>query len=338
MSPENHANGHGPQPRVLRADQIALRLGGHLEGRSDGEIRGARPIEQAGPGEITILTQPNPTLLQQSRAACVLVPRTLTSAEGRTVIRVDNPRLALARVIGWLGLRPGPAPGVHPTAVVHPTARLGADVSVGPYCVIGAGAEIGADTVLYAHVTVYDGVKIGRRCLLHAGVVVGADGFGFTPDGDHYQKIPQIGGVEIGDDVEIGANSTIDRGTLAATRIGAGTKIDNLVQVGHNCVIGAHCTISAQTGLAGSTQVGDWVVIGGQVGIGDHVRIDSQAVVGSAAAIPTGKHIHAGEPVWGVPARPLKQHLRALASLARVEQLRRDVHELLQRHREPAAN
>jgi len=326
------------QPRSLRVDEIGHRLGGQREGQAGIEVSGAAPIEQAGPGEIAFLAPANAALLQKSRAACVLVPRTLPDAGGRTVIRVDDPRLAFGRVLGWLALRPAPQPGIHPTAVVHPTASLGERVAIGPYCIVGARARIDADSVLYAHVTVYDGVRIGRRCLLHAGAVIGADGFGFARAGDRYEKIPQVGTVEVGDDVEIGANSTIDRGTLTATRVGSGTKIDNLVHVAHNCVIGDHCVISAQTGVAGSTRVGDWAVIGGQVGIGDHVNIDARSVIGSAAAIPTGKHIHAGEPVWGVPARPLRQYLRRLACLGRVERLHRDIQELRQRYREPAAH
>src|SRR5262245_14703086 len=306
----------------FRIATIADRLGGDLDGEGDSVVTGAAPIESAGPEHITFLVPgPRAALLTRCRAGCVLVPRQLILAQRRTVIRVEDPRLAFSRVLAWLHPQQPAWTGVHATAIVHPRARLGANVTMGPYCVVGAGVAIGDDTVLQSNVAIHEGVTIGRRCLLHPGVVVGTDGFGFCPTGERYEKIPHVGCVEIGDDVESGANSTIDRGTMSATRIGDGTKIDNLVHVAHNCIIGRHVVIAAQTGIAGGATIGDWVIIGGQVGIGDHVRVDARAVIGAASAIPTGKRIHAGEPVWGVPARPLRQYLRRLASLARVEKL-----------------
>jgi UDP-3-O-[3-hydroxymyristoyl] glucosamine N-acyltransferase len=171
-------------------------------------------------------------------------------------------------------------------------------------------------------VTIYGRVSIGARCVIHSGAVVGADGFGFELSGGRYQKVPQVGTVEIGDDVEIGANTCIDRATLGATVIGEGTKLDNMVHIAHNCRIGKHVVIAAQTGLAGGVSVGDYAIVGGQVGVGDKARIESHAVIGSGAGILTSKIVRAGEPVWGTPARPLRQYLAQLATLARLAKRR----------------
>jgi UDP-3-O-[3-hydroxymyristoyl] glucosamine N-acyltransferase len=190
---------------------------------------------------------------------------------------------------------------------------------------------IGHDTVLHAHVAIYDDVDVGSHVILHAGCVLGADGFGFVLDGESYQKFPQIGRVEIGNSVEIGANSCVDRAALGVTRIGEGTKLDNMVHVGHNCRIGRHVVVAAQTGFSGGVVVDDYAVIGGQVGIGDKARIESHAVLGSGCGILTSKIVHAGQVMWGTPARPLKQHLEQLASLARLPDMRSQVADLKRR-------
>jgi UDP-3-O-[3-hydroxymyristoyl] glucosamine N-acyltransferase len=310
----------------IRVEEIARRLEGEFEGCGETQVIGAAPLEAAGPQHIAFLARESMARqLEETLAGCVLVPRRLRCIPGRSVIRVDNPRLAFARVLGWFDTRPTPVPGIHPTAIVHATACLGRDVCIGPYCIVGSDAEIGDESILHARVTLYDGVRIGKRCVLHAGAVLGADGFGFVQDGDHYEKLPHVGYVEIGDDVEIGANSTVDRGTIGPTTIGSGTKIDNLVQIAHNCMIGRNVVIAAQSGIAGSACVGDWVVIGGQVGIGDKARIEARAVLGAASAVPTGKHVPAGQPMWGVPARPLRKYLRQLATLGCVEKLRSEI-------------
>ena len=176
--------------------------------------------------------------------------------------------------------------------------------------------------MLHAGVTVYPRVSIGACCILHSGAVIGADGFGFELVEGAYRKVPQVGTVEIGDDVEIGANTCIDRAALGATVIGSGTKLDNLVHIAHNCRIGKHVVIAAQTGLAGGVTIGDYAVVGGQVGVGDKARIESGAIVGSGAGILTSKIVRAGEPVWGTPARPLRQYLGQLAVLARLAKKR----------------
>jgi UDP-3-O-[3-hydroxymyristoyl] glucosamine N-acyltransferase len=237
-------------------------------------------------------------------------------------------------------------PGIHPSADIHqdarvdPTAQIGPRVSVGarasvgarcklgPGCAVGSGSSVGDGSVLHANVTIYPLVTVGRRCVLHSGSVIGADGFGFVLTGDRYQKFPQVGRVEIGDDVEIGANTCIDRAALGVTTIGDGTKLDNLVHIGHNCRLGKHVVIAAQTGLSGGVVVEDYAVIGGQVGIGDKARIESRAVLGSGCGILTSKIVRAGQVVWGTPARPLKEYLQQLAHLSRLPELRRELREL----------
>ena len=213
--------------------------------------------------------------------------------------------------------------------MIEAQAIIGDDCVIGPGCRIGMGVTIGPGGRLHGNVTVHHGVRIGARTVLHAGAVIGADGFGFVFATDHYEKFPQVGTVELGDDVEIGANSCVDRAALGVTRIGDGTKLDNMVHIAHNCQIGRHVVIAAQTGLAGGVTVGDYAVIGGQVGVGERARIESRAVVGSGAGILTAKIVRAGEPVWGTPARPLREYLAQLANLGRVAELRKQVRLLL---------
>jgi UDP-3-O-[3-hydroxymyristoyl] glucosamine N-acyltransferase len=221
--------------------------------------------------------------------------------------------------------------GVHATAVVEHGVVLGEGASIGPHCFVGRGSRIGAGTVLQANVTVYGGTEIGARVKLQAGVVIGADGFGFVMHQGCYQKFPQVGTVRIEDDVEIGANSCVDRAALGVTVIGEGSKLDNLVHIGHNCRVGKHVVIAAQTGVSGGVTIEDYAVIGGQVGIGDKARIQSKAVVGSGAGILTSKIVRAGEPVWGTPARPLREHLVQLAQVARLPKLKALVDDLARR-------
>jgi UDP-3-O-[3-hydroxymyristoyl] glucosamine N-acyltransferase len=181
-------------------------------------------------------------------------------------------------------------------------------------------------------------VTIGHRAVLHSGCVLGADGFGFVRTGDHYEKFPQIGRVEIGDDVEIGANSCVDRAALGVTRIGNGAKLDNMVHIGHNCTIGEHVVIAAQTGLSGGVVVEDHAVIGGQVGIGEKARIEARAIVGGKSGVLTGQVVHAGEPVWGIPARPLKKHLKGLANIQKLPEFKAQIEELRRRLEQIEAN
>ncbi len=337
----------------MRVRELAHWLGATFEGDGAKEIVGAAPLEAAGAAELSFIgNQKAARQFEASAAGCLIVPPDLPNPGGRTVIRAADPRLAFARAIGRLHPPPAAAAGVHPTAVVAAGAELGPGVSIGPHVVvgeetrIGAGARIGAGSVigrrvtigaeacLHANVSVYDEVELGARVVLHSGCVIGADGFGFVLEGERYQKFPQIGRVIIEDDVEIGANCTVDRAALGVTWIGQGTKLDNLVHVAHNCRIGRHVVVAAQTGFSGSVVVEDYAVIGGQVGIGDKARIESRAVLGSKCGILSSKIVRAGHVLWGIPARPLKEHLEQLANLARLPAMRRELGELKRRLRE----
>lgn len=324
--------------------QIAERLGSVLEG-PDAECSGVAPLESATPRELAFVGNRKASAsASASQAGCLLV--THEFPPGRVVIRVSDPRVEVARAIGILYPETRPEPGIHPTAAIAPTALLGHGVFIGPYVTIGeranigprtvileggsigAGTRIGADCTLHPHVTLYKDVIIGDRVILHSGSVIGADGFGFVMTGDRYQKFPQIGTVEIGDDVEIGANACVDRAALGVTRIRTGAKIDNMVHVGHNCDIGRHVVVAAQTGFSGGVVVEDYAIIGGQVGIGDKARIESRAVLGSGCGILTSKIVRKGQVVWGTPARPLKDYLEQLANMARLPKLRAEVAKL----------
>jgi UDP-3-O-[3-hydroxymyristoyl] glucosamine N-acyltransferase len=310
----------------LKVSELARLLGAVWEG-SDEELSGVAPLESAVAGQLSFVGN-RKAMLQagSSSAACLLVPTEFPV--GRTLIRVTDPRAAFARSIAVLHPSRRPAAGIHASAVVASGVEIGAGTSIGPGCTIAEGCRIGADCVLHAGVHIYENVTIGDRVVLHSGCVLGADGFGFVLTGGRYEKFPQIGTVEIGDDVEIGVNSCVDRAALGVTRIGDGTKIDNLVHVGHNCQIGRHVVVAAQTGFSGGVVVEDYAVIGGQVGIGDKVRIESGAVLGSGCGILTSKIVRKGQVVWGTPARPLKQYLEQLANLARLPRLREEVAQL----------
>lgn len=260
-------------------------------------------------------------------------------AASKPLLIVKQPRLAFARAAQLLYLPPTSSSQIHPSAVVHASARLGRDVSVaeravigkaaeigersriGAGCVIGANVHIGRECLLYPNVTVYDGARLGDRVIVHAGAVLGSDGFGYArdPDTGRYEKFPQIGRLEIEDDVEIGANTTIDRGALETTRIGRGAKIDNLVHIGHNCQIGENVVIAAQTGLSGSIVIEKDVILGGQVGIGEHARITEGVMLGGQGGVLPNKVLRGkGIAFWGTPARPLREYLKQLATLARL--------------------
>ncbi|MBZ5607223.1 MAG: UDP-3-O-(3-hydroxymyristoyl)glucosamine N-acyltransferase [Acidobacteriia bacterium] len=335
----------------MRVSEIAARLQAAWEGEGDREITGAAALESASAHEVAFVgSRKAAAAAAQSRAGCLLV--TEAFPKGPTLIRVSDPRAAFAAVIGLLHPPIPVIPGIHPTAVIAPGADVPRSAAIGPHAVIGAGTrigerskvgagcvladriQIGSDCLLHPNVTIYSDVTVGDRAVLHSGCVLGADGFGFVRAGDHYEKFPQIGRVAIGHDVEIGANSCVDRAALGVTEIGDGTKLDNLVHIGHNCRIGRHVVIAAQTGLSGGVVVEDYAVIGGQVGIGDKARIESGAVLGSGCGILTSKIIRKGQVVWGTPARPLKEHLEQLANLARLPELRKQVKELERRTRE----
>jgi UDP-3-O-[3-hydroxymyristoyl] glucosamine N-acyltransferase len=334
----------------MRVRELAEWLGATYEGDGERELIGVAPLETAGASDVAFVGSRKAAAQAESSAAgCLLVPMEWPSERRQTVIRVPDPRTAFARAMSRFYPTAEIKPGVHPTAVVGKDVELAAMVYVGPHAVVGDGCRIGVAStigassvvgkrvvmgegcILHPNVTVYDNVDIGRGTILHSGAVIGADGFGYVMDRDRWHKFPQVGRVEIGDFVEIGANSCVDRAALGVTSIGEGTKLDNMVHVGHNCRIGRHVVVAAQTGFSGGVVVEDYAVIGGQVGIGDKARIESRATLGSGCGVLTSKIVRSGETVWGTPARPLKQHLEQLANLARLPEMRREMAELKRR-------
>lgn len=329
----------------MTSQEIAELVGGELLGDPEIEITGVAAIDRAGTGEISFIQ--NASEGSKTSAACVLVGEDVTydSIAAPAVIKVPDPKLAFA--IAAEKLHPGKlrAPEIHHSSVIAPDASIGRNVFIGAFCCVGEGSTIGDGTHLRAGAKVGDNVNIGQNCtlhpnvfvedgctigdnvILHSGVVIGADGFGFVRDKSRYVKFPQIGTVVIEDDVEIGANTCVDRGALGETRIGAGTKIDNLVQVAHNVQIGKRVVIAAQTGISGSTVIEDDCVIGGQVGMGDHATVKSGAVIGSQAGVLPGKIVRAGV-WWGTPVQPLDEYKRQNAMVRGLSRLRDEVRAL----------
>jgi len=318
--------------------ELALDLGGTVVGDGSVVIRGVAGIREALPGDVTFLAnaryEPH---LRETRASAVICDRQ-TRVCPIPLLQVANPYLAFQQAVRVF--RPDlsrPAPGIHPTAIVAADARLSEGVSVGPYCVIEAGArlgpqvvlmagtyvgarvEIGEGCLLYPRVVIREDCVMGARCIVHAGAVIGADGFGFAFDAGRYHKVPQVGNVVIGDDVEIGANTCIDRATTDSTRIGDGSKIDNLVQIGHNVSVGRHCIIVAQVGIAGSTELEDYVTLGGQVGVAGHLRLGKGAMVGAQSGV--SGDVGSKEVVSGYPAIAHGTWKRMSVLLRRLPQL-----------------
>jgi UDP-3-O-[3-hydroxymyristoyl] glucosamine N-acyltransferase len=321
------------------AKDVAQAIGARVEGDASLELSGVAAPERAGSHDlIYVETAKHAKRAAASQAGCVVAGEGVP-LPGKTVLRSSHPKVAFAKAAELLLGRRPIASGIHPTAVVAPLARVGSDVSIGAYtvvgedvhigegtqigahCVIGAGCWIGENCRLHPHVTLYAGMRLGNRVEIHSGAVVGADGFGYAFDGERYWKFPQAGIVEIGDDVEIGANTTVDRGSLDDTRIGEGVKLDNLVHVGHNVQIGAHTVIAAQTGISGSCKLGHHVVCGGQVGMGEHCTLEDRVIAGGQSGILNGKTIWSGETVWGTPARPLAKFKEQYAWFARLPEL-----------------
>jgi UDP-3-O-[3-hydroxymyristoyl] glucosamine N-acyltransferase len=312
--------------------EIAALVGAEVEGDAARDVQRVAELETAQADEISfVASRKAESIARRSSAGCLLVRLDYDNRANQTVLRVPEPRTAIVTVIHRLHPRRAPRAGVHPTAVIGGDVTLGESVSVGAGVVIGDSVRIGDGSVIHPNVTIYSDVTIGRRAVIHSGCVIGADGFGFVLRNGAYENFPQIGRVEIGDDVEIGANCCIDRAALGVTRIGDGVKLDNMVHVAHNCTLGRHVVIAAQTGLAGGVVVEDYAVIGGQVGIGDKARIESRAVLGSGAGVLTSKIVRRGQVLWGTPARPLKEHLEQLAVLARLPEIRKEWLELKQR-------
>jgi UDP-3-O-[3-hydroxymyristoyl] glucosamine N-acyltransferase len=323
------------------ARQIADFVQARVVGDGSVQLSGISSIQSAAAGDLIFVeNERNLSEAFASRATAVIAGDFASSfTNSKPLLLHAQPRLAFARAAQLLCPKPVRKPGIHPSSIVHPSVQLADHVAIheraviregvtigdnsciGSGCVIGANAVIGQECELYPNVTVYAGVRLGNRVIVHSGAVLGSDGFGYIRDQTtgRYEKFPQIGRLEIEDDVEIGANSTIDRGALAVTHLGRGTKIDNLVHIGHNVQIGEDVVIAAQTGLSGSAVIENNVVMGGQVGIADHVRIEAGAILGAQSGIPSKKTIRGtGVVFWGTPARPIREYLKELAVLARL--------------------
>jgi UDP-3-O-[3-hydroxymyristoyl] glucosamine N-acyltransferase len=331
----------------LSVSQIAAALGLDYQGDGTRELRRVSSWETANNQSLVFYERRDkgPLAPGQVNAGCVVSEPDLL-LPGVTAILSAHPKLDFARAAGLFSPRLRGAGNRHPTSVVSHSARVAEDVDIGPWCVVGRGATVGEGTVLHAGVVVgeesrigacctlyprvvlYPGVVLGDRVILHAGVVIGGDGFGYVFDGREQVKFPQVGAVVVGDDVEIGCNTTVDRGSLGVTRIAAGVKIDNLVQIAHNVEIGRGVVIAAQTGISGSTVIEDYAVIGGQVGFGDHARVQKGAVIGSKAGILPGKIVRSGEVYWGIPVRPLREYKRLNALFGRLPELKADIERL----------
>jgi len=325
--------------------EIARLTASRLEGDPDLVITGAAPIESASPGQLTFVANKKYIKhLQTTRASAVFLDAE-ASAPPCAALRNDNPYLAFARALDLLYPQRYPVdPGCHPTAVVAATAEIASSAAIGPLCHVGSGAVIGADTglvssvfvgrdvvigencLIYPGVRIMDGSRIGNNVIIHSSTVIGSDGFGFAESPEGLKKIKQIGWVEIDDDVEIGSNCSVDRGALGPTRIGRGTKIDNLVQVAHNVEIGKHCLLVSQVGISGSTKLGDGVILAGQAGLIGHLNIGDGVRVGAQSGV--AKSIEKGKTVLGSPARDIGLARRIEAALARLPELLRRVRKL----------
>jgi len=326
---------------TLSLRTVAESVQGKVVGDDAVEVSGIASISRAKSGDLVFVEDEKSlgAALASPAAAVIAGEFARGSVASKPLLISRHPRLAFARAARLLFPAPSPRPGTHSTAVVHAPARLGKDVIVaeravigenaevgdhtriGAGAVIGAGVRVGRDCEIYPNVTIYPGARLGDRVIVHAGAVLGSDGFGYVcnPDNGAHEKFPQVGSLEIADDVEIGANSTIDRGALEVTRIGRGAKIDNLVHIGHNCQIGEDVVIAAQTGLSGSIVIEKNVVLGGQVGIGEHARITEGVMLGGQGGVLPHKVLRGkGVAFWGTPARPLREYLKQLAALARL--------------------
>jgi UDP-3-O-[3-hydroxymyristoyl] glucosamine N-acyltransferase len=326
--------------RSLR--EIAEAVDARLQGDGSVEVGGVASIESASRHDLVFVEEEKHlSRALQSGAGAVIAGEFAAKSTGKPLLISRYPKLTFARAARFLqdGNRDGSSAGIHATAVVHSSVRVATGVAVDAYAVIGADAEIGESTrigagsvigrgvkigrgcEIYPMVTIYAGTTLGDRITVHAGAVLGSDGFGYVREAKsgRYEKFPQVGRLVIEDDVEIGANTTIDRGALEETRIGRGTKIDNLVHIGHNCRLGQNVVIAAQTGLSGSIVIENDVVLGGQVGIGEHARIEEGVMLGGQGGVLPNKVLRGkGVAFWGTPAQPVREYLKQLAALARL--------------------
>lgn len=328
------------------ARDLAAFLECRLQGDSAVVLKGvASPEAAAGDDLVYLDSSRHKERVTQSAARCVITSPDLMIS-GKTLILTPKPKLAFARAAAWLVPVSPIAHGVHATAVISRSARLGRDTAVGPFaviedeveigeetqigafCFVGRGSQLGRACRLYPRVTLYAGVKIGSNVTVHSGAVLGCDGFGYVTDGGKHWKFPQAGGLEIADDVELGANTTIARGSLGITSLASQVKVDNLVHLAHNVQVGERSLVAAQTGVAGSSLIENDVMVGGQVGIADHCRLEAGSIAGAQAGIPSGKIIRRGQTVWGTPARPIERFKEQYGWFARLPELAERVRKL----------
>ncbi|MBS3819868.1 UDP-3-O-(3-hydroxymyristoyl)glucosamine N-acyltransferase [bacterium] len=334
--------------KYITLSDLAQRLGCPFEGDPQTQIYGFSSLEKAHKGDLVFLAHSKyRNLLEKTQASAAIIPEQ-EQCERIPVIKSSNPQKSFFKAVEYFFKPYRPPAGINPRAVVSPEAKLGKDVSIGALAVVGDGAEIGDETVIFPGAIIYPRVKIGRQCVIHSkvsireevrignrvvvhnGSVIGSDGFGYTQTEEgHRRKIPQPGTVVIHDDVEIGANSTVDRATLGETAIGRGTKIDNLVQVAHNVEIGPHCVLAAQTGIAGSTKVGQKVITGGQAGIADHLKIGDHAVIAAKSGVISD--VPENTMVAGYPHMNIKEWRQTWASVRHTRELIRELRKLKKR-------
>lgn len=339
------------EAKGLTVSELAAHAGGLVSGDGDILIHRVAALDTATEGDIAYVDDEKFfAAAKDSRASCLIVS-VGAAIDSECRIEVKNPKLAFALIAEVLHPPTRNEPSIDQTAVVAETADIALTAFVGAHVCIGENSQVGIETqilsgasigdnvivgsdcVIHPNVVIYDNVTIGDRVILHAGVVIGADGFGYVRGEMSYHKFPQIGTVIIEDDVELGANTTVDRAALGRTRIGKGTKLDNMVHVGHNCDIGERVVIAAQTGISGSVIIEDDCVIGGQVGFGDHIRVQSGAVIGSKAGVLPGKIVRPGV-WWGIPIQPLDEYKRLNAHISRLPQVRDELKELKRRMEE----
>lgn len=325
------------------AEELAKYLGARLTGDPAAPIAGIANPEEAGAEDLIYIEAPrHADRAERSKARCVLAGAG-TPLRGKTVLEMANPKLGFAKAAAWLLPPAAKQASIHPSAVIGKNAKIAQTAAIGayvvieddaeigertwiePFCFVGQASRIGAHCRLHPHVTLYAGTILRDRVEIHSGAVIGGDGFGYVFGEGRQWKFPQMGSVTLEDDVEIGCNTAIDRGSLGATRIAADTKIDNLVQVAHNVTIGEHSIIVSQTGISGSTTLGKGVVVAGQAGFGDHAVVEDNAIIGGQAGILPGKVIRSGQVVWGTPARPLDKFKEQHAWFARLPELARRV-------------
>jgi UDP-3-O-[3-hydroxymyristoyl] glucosamine N-acyltransferase len=323
------------------AFEIAKYLEGEVVGDGRAVLNSFASADRARPGDLTFAENEDFFARAEDSAATAIIADKRFSSARKIVIRVPNARVAFAKALALFFPEPKFPAGIHPSAVVATSAKIDSTAHVGPYCVVGARVQIGARSVLqggnsvgddsklgedvniFPNVTIYPRTEIGSRVRIHAGAVIGSDGYGYVLDGGFHRKVPQVGSVIIGDDVEIGANVTVDRGALGVTVIGKGTKIDNLVQIAHNVQIGEHCLLVAQSAIAGSSRLGNYVVVAGQVGIAGHVTIGNQVTIAAQSGVMTG--LPDGGKFWGTPAQPDKEMKRQIIAQRQLPELLRRV-------------